>query len=185
MAKRIYIRHAMKEYANGEQGCDPPITEEGKEETIKIADKLYSAFGLPTVIITSPFLRTRQTALIIKNRLTKLSSQDIPLICDKKIGEYLGNQPLEIQAMLTKETLSYDPFIGENISSLLVRIREHNDTLAALEKDDFTFFIISHGLIIKKLARFNGFFLPGYPSCLAGLIINGSKVETFGNWGKE
>lgn len=183
---RIYIRHGEKEYKNGQsRGCDPPLTKRGREETLLLAERLYSNFGLPTLIISSPFLRARETALLLRAKVAELSrksKEEIPLLCDRKVGEYLGNQSPASQSLLTSETLSYHPLLEDNISSFLVRVREHNDILGSLEKDNFTFWIVSHGLVIKKLARFNGYFLPGYPNCLSGLIITEGKRETFGNW---
>lgn len=181
---RIYIRHGKKEYKNSERGCDPPLTEEGREEVSSLAERLYSNFGFPSLIITSPFLRTRETASLLQKKVLELSGRgekDLPLLVDRKIGEYLGNQSNKT-ILLTPETSSFQPFLEDNTSSFLVRVREHNDTFAALEKENFTFWIVSHGLVIKKLARLNGFFLPGYPDFLSGLVVSERKSETFGNW---
>ena len=60
---RIYIRHADKEYENGKaMSCvhDPSITEDGKINTIRTAQELVSKYGIPDMIICSPYRRARK-----------------------------------------------------------------------------------------------------------------------------
>lgn len=65
---RIYIRHGHKTHRNGKTVADgtyqhdPEITEQGKEEARKLAMNLIKRYGVPTIIVCSPFLRCRQTA---------------------------------------------------------------------------------------------------------------------------
>lgn len=180
---RIYIRHAEKEYKNGKKGVDypfdPSLTENGSKKAAALAESFYSSYGLPTLIIVSPFLRARQTALIIRSRLIELTKKEIPVVCDRRIGEYLGNH--KISMTFTPKTTSLNPLIENNISSFNVRVREHNDILGALDDENFNIWVVTHGLVIKNLCKFNGCPIFSYPDFLAGIRID-KKISTFGNW---
>lgn len=184
---RIYVRHAEKEYNNGQSiihPFDPPATERGIEKASALADKLYSSFGAPTLIVSSPFLRTRQTASAIRSRLFEKTGIAVPIVCDKRVGEYLGNHRISgDDGLFTHQTKDLDPLLEDNISHFNSRLREHNDIMGSLDKDHFSFWIVTHGLVIKKLSRFNGCFFPGYPAFLSGIIVEGGeKVTTLGSW---
>nr|WIL03093.1 phosphoglycerate mutase [Cedratvirus borely] len=183
---RIYIRHAEKEHVNGSEGAehpfDPSLTEEGMEKCSEVADELYKTFGMPTLIIVSPFLRTRQTATVIRSRLLQLSGQEVQMVCENKVGEYLGNHRItDKNKAFTYKTRIYKPRVETCMSHFDIRVKKHNDEMGSLDGEDFNFWIITHGLVIKKISKFNGCYFPGYPNFLSGLVI-GDKITTFGNW---
>lgn len=186
---RIYIRHAEKAHANGEKNCiypfDSPLTVTGLEACSGTAEQLHKTFGLPTFIVCSPFLRARQTALAIRDHLFSMTGVHVSILCDNKVGEYLGNhKKIDKQKAFAPQTLALDPIVDACVSHLEVRVREHNDVFGSLDYDNFNFWIVTHGLVIKKLSTFNGHNFEGYPQPLSGLII-GTKVASFGSWKEE
>ena len=66
--RKIYIRHADKQYKNMDADLyklDPGIKSVGVEKSRKVAEKLVAEYGEPTRIISSPFRRARETAMVM------------------------------------------------------------------------------------------------------------------------
>ena len=91
----LYIRHGQKSYSNGKStiySLDPDLTENGRLQAYNKFKYLLNNFGIPKIIISSPYLRTRETAEIAKTVILEQTNIEIPIIYDSSIGEYLGNQ---------------------------------------------------------------------------------------------
>ena len=74
MSKTVYIRHAKKEYINGDSPTfkhDPGITFEGVDHCKKISNMLVNRYGVPDEIICSPYRRARETAIAMSTSLKK------------------------------------------------------------------------------------------------------------------
>jgi phosphohistidine phosphatase SixA len=72
---RIYvIRHSVPEPdggENGEEDSDPVLSKEGREYAENLAAWMVDKEEIPTVFITSPMTRTRETAEIIADAIEK------------------------------------------------------------------------------------------------------------------
>ena len=118
---RIYIRHAEKQYTNGKPignlpPHDPPILQSQYTRISSQAEILLTR-GIPNRIYTSPFLRCRQTAEGLQGTIYKHMGIMVPVIVDREIGEYLGNQVVKgRKIVLTEETKQYDPYQEKNIT---------------------------------------------------------------------
>lgn len=146
----IYIRHADKQYANGKSKKikhDPGLTTDGKNESIKTAKNLYELYGKPDLIICSPYLRTRETAVLMNSIFE--SPCDIEI--DINISEYLGNRSHE-KLDVTNETFIYNPPHPETFNDMKKRVKIHNDLMIQNRKK---IWIITHGLIIKQIFKLN------------------------------
>lgn len=165
MTYYIYIRHAEKAYSNGKgpqhlPKHDPPITEKSIESIQEIGSKLIKEYGIPDLIITSPYLRVQQTVEYLTSSIKKNINDKVHI--DLNIAEYLGHQKDEID--LTETTLdliNYKidklPQPGETMTQLKERIVEHmrlvqlgEDTIKN-EKTPDIIWIVTHGLIIKNV----------------------------------
>jgi broad specificity phosphatase PhoE len=153
------MRHGDKKYNNKSsfpERLDSPLIDDIGviHENLKI---FFEKNDLPSQIITSPFLRTRQTALIVKNYIKKEYDIDLEIKISNEIVEYLGNvKQLEFQDF-NKTTLKYyTPYI-ESIKQLNKRISKFKDNLT--NNLDKTLFV-THGFFIKKLLNSTK-----YPSC--------------------
>jgi broad specificity phosphatase PhoE len=146
--RSIYIRHADKNYLNG---CseyfkhDPGITESGVSRAKHIALELINLYGQPDRIVTSPFRRTRETALVMNSVLNRPLDE---IEVDVNLSEYLGNHynvPLDVM----EHTKIYRPPHPENFEQMKLRVKNH---LKKIKKSNVLTWFITHGLIIKQIA---------------------------------
>lgn len=165
MSRRIYIRHGEKEYTNNDNKIiqfkhDPGLTENGKTLASLKAIQLIKDYGIPSSVIVSPFLRTRQTAEIMLAEVEKVINNDCKRNClpvlyhDITIGEYLGNQKNCTIIDITSETKKYDPIREYNMYSFRKRVRKHNENEKKCDYKGVSWFI-THGLVIKQLTYLN------------------------------
>lgn len=154
---RIYIRHAQKAYRNGRAPSnnpnhDPPLTERGKRETRKLAEKLLQYYSVPTRIITSPYLRARQTALILAE-VVAAKSRSIAVKCERDLSEYLGNHS-DKSLDVTIETAMHNPPHPESYSCFQQRILRYHCTY--IKGDQEVIWIVTHGIVINEILNFWG-----------------------------
>ena len=155
--KRIYIRHADKQYKNMDSELfkhDPGITKIGVERSKKVAEKLIEQYGEPTKIISSPFRRARETAMVM-NSILKTPFEEI--VIDNSISEYLGNHadsPLDV----TQATKVHNPPHPETFDDMKKRVKKHIDKMYKQDHDTpkGVVWIITHGLIMKQIAGHAG-----------------------------
>jgi len=152
--RRVYIRHAPKDYANGNSEIykhDPGITEYGVEKCKFVARKLIENWGPPTRIISSPYRRCRETAMILNSCLEDPFDE---IFIDNDLSEYLGNHR-HVAMDVTQETKIYDPPHPETFDQMIKRVEKHNKRARrrANEFGNGVIWYITHGLIIKQLAH--------------------------------
>jgi len=181
--RRIYIRHTDKEYANGDANLfkhDPGITHEGVEKTKIVAQHLINQWGPPDMVIVSPYRRTRETAKVMIDLLSQneTNTANIKLQIDNEVAEYLGNHrtvPIDV----TESTLVYDPPHPETFSQMKDRVKSHHQkiTTYAKKKKEGVVWIITHGLIIKQVAKLIGINMPKeFPTLTCLSIVDGEKI---------
>jgi len=204
--RRIYIRHADKEYSNGDANLykhDPGITNDGAEKSRMVANYLLDQWGPPSLIIVSPYRRTRETAEIMNLTLkTKVPSSQAQMVVDSDMSEYLGNHrgiPIDV----TDSTLIHDPPHPETFLEMRRRVKRHHKRIRKYIKtvenspkpgkqkqkqnQSKVIWIVTHGLIIKQIASLIGIKMAKeFPplTCLSvidGDTITKSEVITFKN----
>lgn len=164
----LYIRHGPKLYKNGDSSSyplDPPLTPEGKNTARNKFRSLLQRFGPPPKIVSSPYLRARETAKIAQDVIFEDTGKTVPIVYDSAIGEYLGHQKnCDMKRDLYPETLQLNPLPPETWNQYSYRVRTHfNKT-----KDDGWY--ITHGLVINSIAFFHK--KKFYPSELEGIFID-------------
>jgi len=171
---RIYLRHADKQYDNGKSLLfkhDPGITDDGKEQCIQVANNLILKYGLPHIIVCSPYRRARETALMMASILPN----DIIIKCDVRLSEYLGNHRTELLDV-TPETMSFNPPHPESFTKMEERIRSHNDDMKFLDTSNYVIWFITHGLIINRIANSMAFNIKRKIPCLTSLVIKANQT---------
>ncbi len=194
----IYLRHAPKEYKNGQappgkSQHDSPILEASIARCQNIGRILTDNYGVPNIVIMSPYQRTIQTAKALMNKLTYSIRKQI--FVDNNIAEFLGNQRGRID--LTPETYSYNSYVdeqaplrtGETVEEFKERVIIHLKMLQILpseEKDppsprldtDRVVWVITHGFVIStiySILKCSGFHTgcedKFYPQELEGVVI--------------
>ena len=154
--RKIYIRHADKEYVNGDSirfKHDPGITETGKNKTKDLANILVDKWGLPDMILTSPYERTRQTAKILNSEL----ETRVPMYIDSDLSEYLGNHR-EVPLDVKEETAKHNPPHPETFPDMKLRVKNHHIKIQRYlsGKENVVVWIVTHGLVIKQIAYLMG-----------------------------
>lgn len=150
---RIYIRHSEKAYRNGQNETfkhDPPITEEGKAQARQLAHLLIQKYGVPVLIMCSPYRRTRETAEAMRDHIVTVSNNVPALRCDNLLSEYLGNHE---ETDVTNETASFaPPHHDEPLGAFKSRIRKHNTLASVLDDLTQPVWFITHCFVMSTLA---------------------------------
>ena len=153
--KRIYIRHADKCYGNGKSQTlkhDPDIIQDADNiGNIKaLGRSLCQTHGQPDLIYCSPYLRARNTALIMASVLPK---SPIHIRVDSTLSEYLGhhrNEKLDV----TFDTRRHNVPHPENLKEFEVRVQLHDSRIqSCLEGERKVVWLITHGIFISFLSR--------------------------------
>lgn len=145
---RIYIRHAEKKYKDGfgKPLHDPELTFNDTEKMRKLVNELIHLYGVPDVIVASPYRRTIQTAECLSSFL----KSKVPIIVDVNISEYLGYRKENID--VAKQTSMYCvPDTGETMRDLIERVSYHCDMFRGVKG---VYWFVTHGKIIKEITGF-------------------------------
>lgn len=167
---RVYIRHADKAYENGKSdqvAHDPGITREGRLRSANLTDDLIAKFGVPTLIVCSPYLRARQTAYAMANHMGK----DIPIYCDVGLSEYLGNHR-KAKLDVMPSTSYFKPPHPENFYIFRKRVKKHNDMVCTSPLLDSVVWFISHGVFLREIGKLHGLKIRKYVPNLSYLTID-------------
>ena len=152
------VRHDPKAWKNGRrptgvtgQQHDPPLADP-INPSAQLRATIEQLKGVPlTGVLSSPFLRTRQTTNLISQALD-LTSLTAVLLPD--IGEYLGNQRSHALPDLDAHTAQaygsntqIRKLTSEGIKALEFRTKRFLKSLPT----EGTYLVVTHGLIAHKL----------------------------------
>ena len=200
MIRLVWIRHAEKAYDNnkgprGSPSFDPPLTDEGTRQAGLRGAELVRRYGNPIFCLSSPYLRTRQTAVAMLREVKSECKQYV----DPNISEYLGNWSASSMGGLESGTIKYGvlPPVGESMGLLRERCEAHLvqfklETFKTGQPgaQDYVVWIITHGLVITTLAAAMatqaGLTMPAIPHKmppLGALVLEGRRGEgATGSW---
>jgi broad specificity phosphatase PhoE len=133
---------------------DPGIKSIGVEKSKRVAEKLVAEYGEPVRIISSPYRRARETAMVM-NSVLKNPVEEI--IIDRNISEYLGNHP-ESPLDVTPATKIHNPPHPETLDDLKKRVDRHIQKMYKQDHNDPTavVWIITHGIVMKQVTATGG-----------------------------
>jgi len=183
----IWIRHVEKKYNNGRpvdggKLHDSPIVEDSQTqiEIEKLVKELVEIYGIPDNIITSPFLRTRQTSSMIKETVMRMYQRDIKIECSTDVGEFLGfcknkNEEADLE-LETKKHYKEPYIIGERIKALYERLVTH---IKKINRTERNVWIVTHGIIMSKIHTIFNNIEPSRPKPLDYMLYNGNKLTAF------
>jgi len=174
----IYIRHAEKQHKNGHQNSefshDPKLTKNGMLNSIEKGKELVQKYGLPDLILCSPFQRTRETMYCL------LSEIDIPTslraYSDLNISEYLGNWKGK-HIDLRPETLKYSPRI-DNLYKFEKRINSHVEEMRQVDHSKSVIWIVTHSFCMTKIAKNYSVYIKSEVPFLGHMVIDGNGLST-------
>lgn len=149
---QVWLRHGEKTHANGKgitgYSHDPELTSLGSQQIYQQTLHLLSMFVPPQQITCSPFLRCRQSAVVMKNVIAEVTRVVVPIVVDRWLGEYLGNHPhLQLDGAVAPQTLQAKPVVHETLRSFKKRrmpnIIKHNSYNNC--------WYITHGIVVDHL----------------------------------
>jgi broad specificity phosphatase PhoE len=157
----VWIRHADKKFANRKgpkeaKQHDSPLKDDCDESINILTSELVKKYGIPDYILTSPFLRTRQTTEKMLDFISKnYKSYKIEIVYDKNISEFLGFQhPYGEEADVEEITKNlFAPgkiLLGETLDELKLRTKKH--VLSLNEYYQGNVWVITHGIVIKYIS---------------------------------
>lgn len=174
----IVIRHSEKAYKNGRGGdgtlaLDPPLTHNGVKMAEQKFEALVDRFGPPNIIISSPFLRARQTAEIARNTIFAKTGKKVKISYNKYIGEFTGNKKhLNIQDCVESTTWNLGVLNHENIQMFNKRIERHSQKYSV----DKNVWYVTHGIVVKRMCKLNGYEIDT-SKFLCGAVITSTNFE--------
>jgi len=161
-----FIRHGEKLWANGRKpkqargySHDPPIDRKQAGAIHDLADELYQETK-PCKIITSPFLRCRQTAEEIQTFLRRNYRHKIAIEVDTDLREYLGHwkegtsglpHQIEISKDISPGTLSY--LTEVKVIETMIEFKERIGRLPMKEWAKKPVWVVTHGIVIFFLYK--------------------------------
>ena len=176
--KMLYIRHGEKQFENKKSdifSLDPGLTQQGKIKAEKHFYDLLDTYVMPESIITSPYLRARETSHIAQNSIYNKTGIWIPVFIDIDLGEYLGNHTgSDLSKELTPGTLHYNPIPIENWQKFSDRIEGYFSREKINKSKNI--WHITHGLVIQTIAKLYGTRIQR-PHELHGILISNDKVN--------
>jgi broad specificity phosphatase PhoE len=147
----VVIRHARKEYNNRsyrKQRYDAPIVEDEWSRSKVVFSKYIADYSLkPTRIITSPYLRTRQTAQI----LTDMTG--IKYEVDQHFSNFISIDKTCYRDDFAQSTLKYEPVCRENVNSFTNRVTHRIEDLYKNLKKGEVVWVITHRYAIFRYLR--------------------------------
>mgnify|MGYP001276806183 CR=1 FL=1 len=146
----IWIRHGFKQYKNGKnpEGTfqyDPGLRPGHEYAFDSIRLNLVHEYGPPTMVISSPYQRTMETA-----RGLALSSHIMrePLVC-----EFLGHQKPGTEDLRPSTIMEGLSSYRESFKELRKRCREHVTKIQETTLPGEVVWCITHGLVMKYIMK--------------------------------
>lgn len=165
------IRHAPKAWDNGKkpkftdlkgESHDPPLDYDQLQADLKcmrLADRILNQEDAPTMILSSPFLRCRQTAELMNSRMVFHNEELLTVIPSPLLREYLGNWR-DDQVQITDDTrqlLYQDTVLSERWGEFECRMQEASQfikhTFDTIVNENDSIWIVSHRIVIRELNR--------------------------------
>lgn len=145
MVKIVLLRHAAKLHESTQQYYDSPIrkSEWYRGETL-LQNYIVEHNIQPTKIISSPYLRTRETAAI----LSRITGLDIEV--ENGFSNYIGPSKDYNKDSFHESTLKYKPCQPETRDQFHRRVRENFKTLISESTGDEIIWVITHRFIISS-----------------------------------
>lgn len=195
----ILVRHGRTHFTetqriSGRGGDDPGLSDLGKEDAKAAADAIW-AFGKqgifghmqqPTAVVSSPILRTRETAAAIASRLGVASTTEADFE-EISFGDWDGLTHDEAKARSPKDFESWrgswtvSPPNGESLEAFDARIQTGLDRLLA-EHEGESVVVVAHVMPIRGLIRKA---LSGTASTYWSIQVAPCSITVIRFWGHE
>jgi len=176
MGRLLLIRHGESEGNRARTFTltpEVPITETGRAQVERAAEWIVGRYR-PARIVTSPFVRARQTADILARRLGLAVTVE-PELRERSYGELAGQSYTSARALPDFDPATYwlwrPPGGGENLLEVAARAGAALDRVARAGAD-VEVLVVSHGAVMTALwYHVTGAWRTGRVARNAGLIV--------------
>ena len=150
----IYIRHANDDDKNSTFRDDAKLNDKGVNNSKKHCKYLIKKYGVPSVIVCSPFIRARETAHIFKKYIRKTFRKKIHIKIEPILGRFFSSNERH-NPDIRNETLKYKPIIEKSSDDLMKRLESHKEKMTTknYHSSEEVIWCISHGIIMAKLMK--------------------------------
>lgn len=171
MVKLVLVRHGNKLHESTRRHYDSPIDkQEWNRGEVLFQEYINEHNIIPTKILCSPYLRTRETASI----LSRVTGLDVEIV--RGFSNYIGPSKIFDEDSFDEDTWAYKPCSPESRYHFRNRVyNAYHDVLDSYDKDDIVW-IITHRFVISTCVNIvdkddRRSFKP-----LSGVIIDGNDL---------
>ncbi len=134
------LRHAIAEDAeSGESDSTRPLTREGRQKLAHVLDRAVGASVAPSYILTSPYLRAKQTAHMAAHALNTKNVIETAVLVPSGSPEMVWDELTEYRAEEQLMVVGHEPllseFVGYVLDSPTLRVEMRKATLVAVAID--------------------------------------------------
>lgn len=153
----IYIRHGNDDDRNSTYRDDAKLTDKGMKKSKEKCKHLVEQYGIPKVIVCSPFIRARQTAIIFKKYIKYKYGISVKVKIDITLGRFFSTSE-RANPDVRDETLKYKPLIEKSTAEMDKRLENHKNRVIArgYHKVEDKIWCISHGIIMARFMKLYG-----------------------------
>lgn len=106
---------------------DKILSEIGQKQALDMCNLLIKKYGAPSLIICSPYERTRIMSIILKNRIKIKQKKDIHILVDNNLSKYWSQsiQKTNKEVDISDFTKNYNPMLKESRYEFIQRVKNH------------------------------------------------------------
>lgn len=149
----VYIRHSNDECSKDEYKHDKDLCPNAKKTIRAVATNLIEIYGVPRIIITSPFRRTIKTAEEMVKYIKHTTGNKPKIYLSNSVSRFFSKKE-QANPMVTSETLKHKIPIYESWKEFKGRVNKHIDKMY---RNDFYYnndvWCITHYLVYRHVSR--------------------------------
>lgn len=147
----IYIRHSHDSYPDATHAHDHRLSKKGLRLASKMGNKLIRKYGVPNLVLCSPFQRARQTA---EQMLIDHQGKKPHIKYDKHLSRFFSRREQK-SPDIAPSTDEFDIPIYEDRDKFQKRVDKflHHINKKQYENSRRVVWVITHALVYKRIAQ--------------------------------
>jgi len=171
----IFLRHTDDNGSDQSEAHYNKINDRGRFRLRVVIQDLLEKYGNPSIIFTSAFRRTLDTAKEIK----KMSNSKTDIYIDNNLSRYFCRRE-KANPEISQRTKKYDVPIYENWDDFEKRVNKHLRMLkneGYINDPDNLIICVTHSLVYKHAARVYGIDIPVIIPFMEHFLIHEYSIE--------
>ena len=157
----IFIRHSDDEDSDPTYKLDPNLTPHGIKLAQSKGRKIIEKYGVPSIIYTSPFRRTKQTVNYMLSSLSNSQKQEIKISHVSKLSRYFTRSEKR-RPKIDKSTMKNNIPIYETHDDFVKRTVKIAKIISKFINTPEIIWCVTHTVIYKRVAKYYDITLPNY-----------------------